>query len=568
VTATPPGTGGPGTGGIGVARIAGAATLIAVLTVVARIAGVGRTYVFSQTVGATDLGGIYLGANTLPNIIFELVAGGAMASLVVPLLAGAVQAGDTRTVARTASALLTWVLALLAPAAVLVAVFARPIVELLPVDHIPDDQVDLAAGMLRVFAPQLPLYGIGIVLTGVLQAHRRFAWPVIAPLLSSVVVMSAYVTYAVLDGRATDVRGLSTAGELVLSIGTTAGVVVLSGCLLIPVRRLGLRLRPTFRFPGAAGRQAVRLGWAGAVTVGSQQLALLAVLALTWQVDRGQYAAFTYAQTVFLLPWAVLAVPIATAAYPALTAAHVLADEPRFADTLARAARGVVLFSSLGAAALVALAGPMAAVLATRPDVPVEGLALGLVGFAPGLIGYGLFALLSRALYARGATVSAAGATAAGWAVAAVTAFGLSAALADDRRVVALCLANALGMTVIGVLLVVAVRRHAGTAALAGLGRATTVGIIAGTAAALAGWATVTGLGVALGETPAGAASLIQGMLGGVVVAVVFAAVAYPLDRHDVRPLAATLAGKVGRRMGRGRRTAPVPPTPDGEEKS
>ncbi len=42
--------------------------------------------------------------------------------------------------------------------------------------------------MLRVFAPQLPLYGVGIVLTGVLQAHRRFAWPVLAPLLSSVVV--------------------------------------------------------------------------------------------------------------------------------------------------------------------------------------------------------------------------------------------------------------------------------------------------------------------------------------------------------------------------------------------
>ena len=56
--------------------------------------------------------------------------------------------------------------------------------------------------MLRVFAPQLPLYGIGIVLTGVLQAHHRFAWPVIAPLLSSVTVMGAYLAYAAVDGRA------------------------------------------------------------------------------------------------------------------------------------------------------------------------------------------------------------------------------------------------------------------------------------------------------------------------------------------------------------------------------
>ena len=51
---------------------------------------------------------------------------------------------------------------------------------------------DVGAGMLRVFAPQIPLYGVGIVLAGLLQAHRRFAWPVLAPLLSSVVVIATY----------------------------------------------------------------------------------------------------------------------------------------------------------------------------------------------------------------------------------------------------------------------------------------------------------------------------------------------------------------------------------------
>ncbi len=563
---TPP----PGSTGVavGAARIAGAAALIAGLTVVARIAGVGRTFVFAKTIGDTELGGIYLGANTLPNIVFELVAGGALASLVVPLLAGAVAAGDRRTVARISSALLTWVFVLLVPAAVLVAAFAHPIVAALPIDGIPENQVDLAARMLRVFAPQLPLYGLGIVLTGVLQAHRRFAWPVIAPLLSSVVVMTAYVLYAVRDGRGTDIEGLSRTGELILSVGTTLGVVALSTCLLIPLGQLGLRLRPTLRFPGDVGRQAVRLGWAGAITVGSQQVALLAVLVLSWQAGRGQYAVFTYAQTVFLLPWAVLAVPIATAAYPSLSTAYAVGDRAAYAQALARAARGVVLFSSLGVAALVALAGPLAAILAVRSEQPVRGFVLGLVGFAPGLLGYGLFALLSRALYARAATAAAAAATAVGWGVAVVAAVGFSAMVGDDRRVFALGLANAVGMTVIGLLLVWAVRRHAGADALAGLARATTVGIVAAAAAGLAGWAAVIGSGTLLVGTPTAAASVLQGMLGGVVVALVFAAVAYPLDRHDMRPLAATLAGKVGRRSGRRRPAAPTAATSDREEKS
>ena len=47
------------------------------------------------------------------------------------------------------------------------------------------------------FSPMVPLYGLGIVLTGVLQSHRRFAWPALAPLLSSVTVMISYVIFAV-----------------------------------------------------------------------------------------------------------------------------------------------------------------------------------------------------------------------------------------------------------------------------------------------------------------------------------------------------------------------------------
>ena len=299
-----------------VARIAGAAALITVLTVVARIAGFGRTFVFLRTVGDDGLANIYNAANTIPNIVFELVAGGALASLVVPLLAGAVAAGQRDRVDAVASALLTWVLALLIPLAIVVALAAGPIAGLLP--GVAPDHQEVAARMLRVFAPQLPLYGVGIVLTGVLQAHHRFAWPVIAPLLSSVTVMGAYLSYAAIDGARSDFAHLSHAGELTLSVGTTLGVVVLALCLVVPLRRLKVRLRPTFRFPGGEGRQAVRLGWAGAVTVGAQQVMVAVVIALA---VGGPLTRYNAAQTVFLLPWAVLAVPLATAAYPSLAPA-------------------------------------------------------------------------------------------------------------------------------------------------------------------------------------------------------------------------------------------------------
>jgi putative peptidoglycan lipid II flippase len=303
--------------------------------------------------------------------------------------------------------------------------------------------------------------------------------------------------------------------------------VVLALCLIIPLRRIRLRLRPTFRFPGDEGRQAVRLGWAGAVTVGAQQIMTAVVIVVA---VGGPLTRYTAAQTVFLLPWAVLAVPLATAAYPALAAAASRHDEPAYADALAGTARSVMLLACLGSAALAALAGPAATIVGTR------GAAPGIVGFAPGLLGYALFALLSRALYARGATRAAAAATAAGWGVAAVSAVLLTAALTGGAEVFGLGLANAIGMSAIGLLLVLAVRRHAGRDALAGLGRATGVGILAAIVAALAGWAAVVGTGHLVGPSLLG--SIVQGVLGGIVVAVAFVAVAYPLDRDDVRPLA------------------------------
>jgi putative peptidoglycan lipid II flippase len=171
----------------------------------------------------------------------------------------------------------------------------------------------------------------------------------------------------------------------------------------------------------------------------------------------------------------------------------------------------------------------------------------GIAGFAPGLFGYALFALLSRALYARGATRAAAFSTAAGWMVAAAAALTV-AGLGERQQILGLGLASALGMTVLAVLLAVAVRRHAGGAALAGLTRATVAAVLAAAVAAAAGWGVVRGLESAFWPTPGVFAALAEGMLGGVVVLAVFLAVAFALDRRDLKPLATTVTGRLRRR--------------------
>ncbi|XTZ15640.1 murein biosynthesis integral membrane protein MurJ [Micromonospora echinospora] len=541
----------------GAGRVAGAAALIAVLTVAARLAGFARTAVFTWVVEKSDLGGMYVIANTVPNIIFEIVAGGALASLVVPLLAGAVAAGDRAAVAATTGALLTWTVTLLVPLAVLVALLADPIVGAISESRSPEE---LAAGarMLRVFAPQLPLYGVGIVLTGVLQAHRRFAWPVLAPLLSSLTVIVVYLVFGGAEGRGVTVAGVSRGGELILSGGTTLGVVVLSLSLLVPLRRLGLRLRPGYAFTADARARVGGLAVAGAVTVTAQQVALLVILNRVSGGPTGSPQVFNLAQTMYLLPWAVLAVPLAVAAYPTLAAASAGGDEESYRRTLAPTVRGVLLFSSLGAAALVGTAGPVAAFF--YPADP-DGTAAAITGFAPGLLGYGLFAVLSRALYARGDTRPATVAITLGWLAVPVVALPLAAVLPAADRVLAVALANSVGMLLLGGLLLVAVRRAAGPGALAGSLRAGAAGVLAAAVAALAGAQAAGALAGTGAGTPTTSRAVLEGMLSGVVVGVVFLAVAYPADRRDVRPL---LAGLLRRLPGRGRAGRPRQAPDDG----
>ncbi|GAA2194672.1 murein biosynthesis integral membrane protein MurJ [Micromonospora lupini] len=540
----------------GAGRLAGAAALIAVLTVLSRLAGFGRTAVFTWSLAPTDLGGAYVVANAVPNFIFEIVAGGALASLVVPLLAGAVEAGDRTAVARTTGALLSWTLALLVPLALLVVLFAGPVVESLG-HHLTAAQQQSGVRMLRVFAPQLPLYGIGIVLTGVLQAHRRFAWPVLAPLLSSLTVIVVYLGFTATQGRYATVAGVSPGGEVLLSAGTTLGVVTLSLSLLIPVRRLRLGLRPGFGFPADARARVGGLAVAGAVTVTTQQIALIVSLNQVTAGARSNPGLYNLAQTVYLLPWAVLAVPLAVAAYPTLAAARSAGDEDGYRATLAPSVRGVLLFSCLGAAALVGTAGPVGHFF--FPASTASTAAAAITGYAPGLVGYGLFAILTRALYARGETRAATAATAVGFLVVPPAVLVLGAILPVRDRVLAVTSANSVGMVVLGVLLVTAVLRSAGRPALAGAARAGAAGGLAGLLAALAGLGVSRWLDRLDDGTPTTLAALGQGMLSGVVVGVVFLVVVWFVDRRDVRPLLTGVVRRLGRRGPRGRAGTSTP---------
>ena len=225
------------------AGIARGAVIIAGLTVLSRILGLVRTVVFSQRVGASCLGTAYITANQVPTLVYELVVGGALTSAMIPVLArSAERAGhdpqEKARVGHITSALLTWTVITLLPLTILVAAASALIAGLLnPANahaHCArTDVVGVTAGMLAVFAPQIILSGISVVLYGLLQAYRRFVGPALGPAVSSLVVISAYLAFAPAD-RDLPLSRLPLTAELILSVGTTLGVAALLAVALFP----------------------------------------------------------------------------------------------------------------------------------------------------------------------------------------------------------------------------------------------------------------------------------------------------------------------------------------------
>jgi putative peptidoglycan lipid II flippase len=539
----------PDVGGLVGTGIGRAAALIAGLTILARLLGLVRTVVFAKTVGATCLGTAYLTANALPNIVYDIVLGGALTSIMVPVLAKPAQrsAADPTAAAevrQTSSALLTWTVLILVPVSLAITLAAGPIASLLDPangrDHCAQASLVTVTGhMLAVFAPQILLYGVAVVLYGILQAHRRFAAPALAPVISSVVVIGAYLAFVPLG--ATHVNRLSVlsmSAELTLSVGTTVGVAALVVTALVPAWRLRIRLRPELRFPAGIGRRVGGLAVFGIVALVTQDLSQLVVILLA--NGRGPSAAlvlYQYGWQVFEAAYAVLAISIAVSAFPVLSAR----DGEDFDQTAAGSARAVLLMSFLGTALVLAVAIPAAHFLAARHG-QVPQLEAGLALFAPGLAGYGLVACLSRVLLAAGRTRAAAIAVAAGWLVV-IAADVVLVSLAPGRWVVAmLALGNTIGLTVAGIALVVAVRRTLGPGALAGTGRAA----VSGLAAAAAGGGTGAAAAAALPMAGPIAAAVVGVLAAGCALAV-FALVAYVLDGGELRAVVSRVRQALGR---------------------
>jgi putative peptidoglycan lipid II flippase len=378
-------------------------------TALSRITGFLRVSAtaFALGVAQTRLATSYTVANNTPNMVYELVLGGVLTSVFVPVFVQWLQERDREDAWDVARSVLTITFVVLSAITAITILAAPWIVRLYMVGAGKGPGADAARAFatfcLRLFMPQIVFYGLGAVATGLLNAHRRFAVPMFAPILNNVIVIATMIAFVALPGGpdTPTPSNITTAQRWLLACGTTLGVVGMTLVLLPSLRRLGFRFRWRLDWRHEAVRRVARLALWTLVYVAANQIGLLVVIVMA--TGRAGYAAYAAALILFQLPHAIFAVSIFTALLPAMSTRWTLGDKAGFRAQLSQGIRATAAIILPAVAGYLVLATPIVRLVlqhgaATAEDTElVSGL---LQYFALGLFFFSLFQLLLRAFYA------------------------------------------------------------------------------------------------------------------------------------------------------------------------
>jgi putative peptidoglycan lipid II flippase len=375
---------------------------MAIGTFASRATGFLRTIIIGAAIGTT-VGDAYNAANTLPNSIYDLLMGGVLGAVIVPLLVSAARS-DRDGGEAYAERLFTLVVLGLGAATAVAFLFAPAIIHLYIGNHT-GVRSHLATTFARFFLPQIFFYGVGAVLGAVLNVRGRFSPPMWAPVVNNVVVIVTGILFiAVTRAAQVDHGVLTRAQQLLLAGGTTLGIVAQTVALLPALRACRFRLRLRFDLRGVGLSRAVRLAAWVFVYVLVNQIAFLIITRLAYASGYlGTYTIYTYAFTLVLLPYAVVAVSVITALLPHMSRS---AQDGRLGDVgtdLANGLKVVAVVLVPSAFAGIAL-GPLIGVVlfAHRTLSLATGGLVGatLAGFSVSLLPFAAFQLQLRAFYA------------------------------------------------------------------------------------------------------------------------------------------------------------------------
>jgi len=382
--------------------LAKSSSRIAIASLISRITGFFWKIMLVWAVGTSIVNDSFNIANTLPNIVFELLLGGVLSSVVVPLLVRSQDDKDGGTAYTQRMLTVGFVLLL---AGTVIAVAAAPLLTSLYLD---DDATQAATDLTNAFArlllPEILFYGLFALVSAILNAKQIFGPPAWAPVVNNLVVIFTLAVYIFLPGEidpSEPVNGMQPK-LLLLGIGVTMGIVIQAAMLVPPLLRTGFRFKWRWgidkRMKEFGGLALWILGY-----VAVSQIGFTINTRVLTSGDPGGVTIYSNAWLLFQLPYGVIGVSLLTAIMPRLSRNAADGDTRKVVADLSYASRiSTVMLVPIAAVMSVIGSSIGVALFSGGQNTPEQAGRLGeaLAISAFGLLPYALVMLQLRVFYA------------------------------------------------------------------------------------------------------------------------------------------------------------------------
>ena len=301
-----------------------ASGIMALGTIISRITGFVRGILIVAVLGTTLLADTYNVANTMPNILYNLLVGGALTAIFIPQLVRSFDHEDGGD--DFASRLITTISLILLVLVSLGMFFAPALVRLYAPEFFTagfEKEQEIAIAFTRYCLPQIFFLGLFTMLGQVANARGSFGPLMWAPIANNIVGIALFGGF-LLFSPGIDISSITSNQVALLGWGTTFSVVV-QALVLVPVmKKLGVSIKPKLGVSGL-GKSFNLAGWTLVYVLISQLGYLVTVNVATSAAVRSAqegietgvgYTPYTYAYYVLLLPYSIVTISIVTAILP------------------------------------------------------------------------------------------------------------------------------------------------------------------------------------------------------------------------------------------------------------
>ena len=392
--------------------ILASSAVMAAGTVVSRASGFVRSALLAATLGVSLHADLFTIANTIPNMLYILLAGGIFNAVLVPQLVRAMRNDPDGGEAYT-NRVITAAALFLAGVSVLLVVFAPTVMSLYLAPAYDDPglaaQRESVIAFARYCLPQVFFYGMFVLVGQILNSRGRFGPMMWAPIANNVIAVAVLVVYLIVYGPASgpeEVGAFTTSQELVLGVGSTFGIVAQLLILVPYLKSAGFTFRPRFDLRGTGLGHTLRLGVWTVLFVVVNQVAYTVVVRLASSGTAGGgdgtgYSIYSSTFLIVMVPHSIITVSLATAILPQLSRRAADGDLAGLARTVSSTLRTALAVVLPFAALLPLISGDLATVIwgygaaADNVDRYVPSLAL----FGPGLAAFTVHYLMLRGFY-------------------------------------------------------------------------------------------------------------------------------------------------------------------------